>query len=114
MSDTVWVAIIGAVIGSIVSPIILGLFNKRLNKNEDGTDLAQKAFTIANQAVDDLAKEKEAGAEKSEKIAVLERKVLVLEDARQGPYRLSLEFYTLPHPRIDKAEIMSIEEQPRV
>ena len=104
MSDTLLGILIGTGVSTVIGPIILAVFNRFFNRNKDGTELAQTALSIANQAVDDLSKARD-------EIEDLKKKVRILEDARHGPFRLTLKFDTLPVPVVLDTELVLVERE---
>lgn len=90
-------ALIGILVTAVVAPAVT-LF---LNRNKDGTALAQNALTVANQAVTDLAK---ANLE----IHSLKGEINKLKRQRTGPYRIQLDAYIDPL-NISNATITLVE-----
>jgi type II secretory pathway pseudopilin PulG len=91
MSETAIIALIGLLVTAIVAPAVT-LF---LNRNKDGTSLAQNALAVANQAVSDL---KEANKE-----------IQILKDTRIGPIHIHI-VATLDPLAVTKATINLSEE----
>lgn len=105
--------VIVAIISGLVSPTVLYLLGRIFNKRADDASLAGTALSVAKQAVADLKIEQDDNEkEKRElraEIAGLKQRLVSLEGADRGPFRLTLDFVTRP-PSIQSAEIRQIPD----
>jgi len=82
--DAIWIVLISILGGSVFAPLVTLVWNKVFNRNKDGTDLAQTALNIANQAATELgeAREKITALESADERAKQDR--LLLREYMRG------------------------------
>jgi len=107
--------LIAALFGSIVGPLVLLLINKVFNRPKDDASLVGDMQLIAQRAVDDLRKERENNAAMEEhrqkEMKIIRERMLALEAAAHGPFRLTLEFTTSPLSiLVQRLEVLTPQE----
>lgn len=99
MSEALTIAIV-TVVGGIIGSLLTILLTRIFTKPRDDADLVQKALAIADQAIDDLHKEKmlsaERDVERAKKYEEVVERLKTVEAATYGPFRITLDFATKP------------------
>ena len=97
---------LGVLITGAMIPVLNLLLNKLFNKKNDKADYGAKLQKMTEDAIDQLAQERDARAKESEswekKYAALEVRMRDVEHIQSGPYILysETEFNTLPQPTV--------------
>lgn len=105
--------LISVLISSVFGPLVLVLASKLLERAKDKVDMTASMQEIADQAVEELRKEREAIIKRErtyrEDLTKLNQQVEKLERAIRGPFELKTRTTLRVHPDPKKPELEILE-----